>query len=121
MVWENATWRAFAPYASRSPFEMRFAPRRHGHDFARADEGELRGMADILTRCLKALSAALGDPPYNLWVHTSPCDGGDHARYHWHVEMVPRIVVSAGFELATGMHINILAPEEAARRLREEL
>ena len=90
------------------------------HPFAASGEGEIIAMADVLTHTLKGLSALLGNPPYNLWIHTSPCDGGDYGYYHWHVELVPRIIVSAGFELATGMFISILAPEEAARQLREK-
>jgi UDPglucose--hexose-1-phosphate uridylyltransferase len=98
---------------------MRFVPRRHDPDFRSIYAEEIAGMADILASSLRALSDLLGNPPYNLWLHSAPCDGKDHAYYHWHVEMVPRIIVSAGFELATGMHISILAPEEAARQLRE--
>jgi UDPglucose--hexose-1-phosphate uridylyltransferase len=121
IVLENEEWTAYVPYASRAPFEVRFAPRRHNPDFAASDDSEIGGMADILTRTLKGLSGLLGDPPYNLWIHTAPCDGRDHSYFHWHVEMVPRVIISAGFELATGMFINILAPEEAARQLREAM
>jgi UDPglucose--hexose-1-phosphate uridylyltransferase len=119
VILDNGGWVAFVPYAARAPFEVRFSPRRHNPDFAASDAGGLDGMADILTRVLTGLSALLGNPPYNLWIQTAPCDGGDHGYFHWHVEMVPRIIISAGFELATGMYINILAPEEAARQLRE--
>ncbi len=121
VVLENGTWTAFAPYAARAPFEIRFAPRRHNPDFAAIDEGEIEGMAEVLIRTLGAISSLLGDPPYNLWIHTAPNDGKNHAYYHWHVEMIPRIIISAGFEMATGMHLNILAPEEAARQLREHV
>ncbi len=118
VVTENEHWIALVPYASRAPFEMRFAPRRHNPDFASCGEEEVAGMADVLTRSLGALSRLLGGPPYNLWLHSSPCDGGDYAYYHWHLEMVPRIIISAGFELATGMSLSILDPGEAARQLR---
>lgn len=121
VVLENEAWTALVPYAARAPFEMRFAPHRHHPDFGSIAAGETAAMADILTRAMKSLSSLLGNPPYNLWIHSAPCDGGDHGYYHWHVEMVPRIIVSAGFELATGMHISILAPEEAARQLREKI
>jgi UDPglucose--hexose-1-phosphate uridylyltransferase len=120
VVLENEGWTALVPYAARAPFEMRFVPRRHSPDFGSSGEDEIAGMADMLTRALKALSGLLGNPPYNLWLHSSPCDGKDYAYYHWHLEMVPRIIVSAGFELATGMSLSILAPEEAARQLREK-
>jgi UDPglucose--hexose-1-phosphate uridylyltransferase len=121
VVLENESWTALAPYASRSPFEIRFVPHRHNPDFGSIQASEITGMADILTRVLKALSTLLGNPPYNLWLHSVPCDGKQRPYYHWHVEMVPRIIVSAGFELATGMYISILAPEEAARQLREKI
>ncbi|MEW6552763.1 MAG: hypothetical protein AB1384_00560 [Actinomycetota bacterium] len=120
VVLENGGWTVLVPYAARAPFELRFTPRRHDPDFAGCRVDEIADMADALTRALKALSALLGAPPYNLWLHSAPCDGGDYPYYHWHVEMVPRIIVSAGFELATGMSLSILAPEEAARQLREK-
>jgi UDPglucose--hexose-1-phosphate uridylyltransferase len=45
----------------------------------------------------------------NLWLH---------ADAHWHMELVPRITVPAGLELGAGLHVNPLAPETAAERLR---
>lgn len=121
LIAENDGWAAFAPYASRSAFETWFVPLRHEPDFAAAADGVLEGMADILTRVLGGVAALLGDPAYNLWLHSAPCDGRDHRHYHWHVEMVPRIIITAGFEMATGMYIDIVPPEEAARQLREGL
>lgn len=121
VVLENGGWTALAPFASRLPYETWFVPRRHEPDFGRARDGELRAMADILTRTLAALAHALGDPPYNLWLHAAPCDGKDYHYYHYHLELVPRLAVVAGFEMASGMHINVVDPEEAARKLRESL
>ena len=120
VVLENDSWTALVPYASRAPFEIRFVPRRHDPDFGSIRAGEVTGMAGIFSGVLKALSALLGNPPYNLWLHSAPCDGKRYDYFHWHVEMVPRIIVSAGFELATGMHLSILAPQDAARQLRDK-
>jgi UDPglucose--hexose-1-phosphate uridylyltransferase len=39
--------------------------------------------------------------------------------YHWHLEILPRLSKIAGFELASGYHINTVAPEVAARQLRD--
>ncbi len=118
-VAENGTCTCFVPYAARGPFEMRLAPLHHQPDFAAVEDGVLADMAELLIRTLGGLSKVLGNPAYNLWLHSSPCDGKDHRRYHWHVEVVPRIIVSAGFELSTGMCLNVLAPEEAARLIRQ--
>ena len=38
---------------------------------------------------------------------------------HWHVEIVPRTSVVAGFELGAGEFANSVAPEHAAHLLRE--
>jgi UDPglucose--hexose-1-phosphate uridylyltransferase len=120
---------ALAPYASALPFETWILPRRHTHDFARADDGDLRGTAIVLVDLLRRLRGLLQDPPYNLVLHTAP---SPHPRpghpddwstiehdYHWHLELVPRISRRAGFEWGSGYTINPTAPEEAARYLRE--
>jgi len=121
VVAENETWMAFAPYAARFPFETWLMPVRHEPGFERIVHGELEGMAEIIPRVLRGLSRLLEDPPYNLFIHGAPCDGKDYQHYHWHVELIPRITRGAGFELSTGMYINITSPEEAAKQLRETI
>jgi len=39
--------------------------------------------------------------------------------YHWRIEIMPRLTKVAGFEWGTGLYINPVPPEEAARQLRE--
>jgi UDPglucose--hexose-1-phosphate uridylyltransferase len=102
------------PWASRSPFELRVAPRREAASFA--DDGT--GAAMIRT-ALRALAARFGRPPeLNLWVRTAP--RGAEA-FHWHVDIAPRLTVKAGFELGTGVDIDVYPPERAAADLREAL
>ncbi len=129
VVYENERFLVFCPYASRMPFEMQILPLAHAHDFARADEDDLRGLADALRQALFRMKTGLNDPPYNLVFHTSPNVKATSRRtgywntlehdYHWHVEIMPRLTRIAGFEWGTGFHINPTAPEEAARFLRE--
>jgi UDPglucose--hexose-1-phosphate uridylyltransferase len=40
------------------------------------------------------------------------------ARWHWHLEIVPRHGQLAGFELGTGCHITTVSPRDSARLLR---
>ena len=40
-------------------------------------------------------------------------------RYHWHMEILPQITRAAGFEWGTGVHMNSVAPEHAARLFRD--
>ena len=39
----------------------------------------------------------------------------------WHVDIAPRVTVRAGFELGTGVEINVYEPERAAADLRAAL
>ena len=102
------------PWASRSPFEMRVIPRRPS---ARFEEDEGTGTA-MIRRAVDALARLFGPPPLNLWVRTAPQDAD---RFHWHLDIVPRLTVLAGFELGTGVPINVYPPERAASDLREAL
>jgi UDPglucose--hexose-1-phosphate uridylyltransferase len=100
------------PWASRSPFELRVVPRREAASFA--DDGA--GAAMIRT-ALCALAARFGRPPeLNLWVRTAPRGA---ASFHWHVDIAPRLTVKAGFELGTGVDIDVYPPERAAADLRD--
>jgi UDPglucose--hexose-1-phosphate uridylyltransferase len=101
----------FCPWASRSPFELRLAPRSRERRFENDDRG-----AAMLTTALRALEGVFGaTPQLNLWVRTAP-RGSDE--FHWHLDLVPRLATKAGFELGTGVDINVYPPERAAADLR---
>ena len=116
------------PYASRFPFEMHLFPRAHGHDFRLTNDDDLHHLARHLSEVLRRMGAALGEPAYNLMLHTAPNPIARHTRanywttleadWHWHIEILPRLWRVAGFEWGTGFYINPTAPEEAARFLR---
>jgi UDPglucose--hexose-1-phosphate uridylyltransferase len=116
-VWEDASSIAFAPFASRSPFEAWLVPRRHEADFGRASDADLASVAEGLRQVLGRLDRLLGGPPYNLVLHTAPIAGQVDATYHWHWEIHPRLREIAGLELGTGLPVNSVSPEEAADRL----
>jgi UDPglucose--hexose-1-phosphate uridylyltransferase len=100
------------PWASHSPFELRVIPRRES---ARFEEDE--GGAAMIRTALQALAELFDGPPeLNLWVRTAP-RGAD--RFHWHIDIAPRLTIKAGFELGTGVDINVYPPEKAASDLRD--
>jgi len=104
-----------APWASRSPFELRVIPRRPAASFEH--DGEV-GTAMIAT-ALRALAGAFDEPPQlNLWVRTAPRGVEE---FCWHVDIVPKLTIRAGFELGTGVDINVYPPELAASDLRAAL
>ena len=101
------------PWASRSPFELRVIPRREA---ARFEEDE--GGAAMIRTAMRALATRFDGPPeLNLWVRTAP-RGAE--QFHWHVDIAPRLTIKAGFELGTGVDINVYPPERAAVRPARE-
>ncbi|HEY0443693.1 MAG TPA: hypothetical protein VGC90_05685 [Candidatus Limnocylindrales bacterium] len=117
LVWEDASSVAFAPYASRSPFEIWIVPRRHDADFSRATDADVAASAAALREVLGRLAAALDGPPYNLVLHTAPLREQVDATYHWHWEVHPRLREIAGLELGTGLPVNPVSPEDAVEEL----
>ncbi len=80
-------------------------------------------MFENLAKALKSLlmkaDRVLDNPPYNLVIHTSPVQDPTNDHYHWHIEFMPKLTKTAGFEWGTGFYINPTPPEEAAKFLRE--
>ena len=120
---------AFCPFASRHPFEVQIYPRLHGHDFTRVSDEDTRELARLVKRTLKRIRRALSDPDYNLGLHTAPSLNtlarahhdidGMELFWHWRLEIIPRVQSYGGFEIAADVHINPVAPEDAAAHLRD--
>jgi UDPglucose--hexose-1-phosphate uridylyltransferase len=117
LVWEDASSVAFAPYASRSSFEVWIVPRRHEADFGRATKPDVAATSEALRQVLSRLAASLDGPPYNLVLHTAPLREQVDATYHWHWEIHPRLRDIAGLELGTGLPVNPVSPEDAVEEL----
>lgn len=120
IILQNDSYSAFIPYAARSPFETWVLPRRHQASFLETSASERFSLAAILDGLLRMTAQALGDPPYNYYLHTAPLRSSPLPYYHWHLELHPRISIAAGFEMGSGVFINETAPEEAARFIREK-
>jgi UDPglucose--hexose-1-phosphate uridylyltransferase len=102
-----------SPYAARLPYQLLLAPRRPRASFE--DDGPLG--AALLHDGLNRLGRVLGFlPPLNIWVRTAP-RGAE--RFCWRIDILPRLTHLAGLELGTGVHLNIVAPEQAAAQLRD--
>jgi UDPglucose--hexose-1-phosphate uridylyltransferase len=105
-----------APFGSRVPYQLMLAPRRPHARFEEEDGGGGPGCAALLHDGLRRLARRFGTtPPLNLWVRTAP-RGAD--RMCWRIDVFPRLTHLAGLELSTGVHLNIVAPEDAAAALR---
>jgi UDPglucose--hexose-1-phosphate uridylyltransferase len=118
IVYENERFVALAPYASHSSFELRIYPKRHNPRFETVSDKDMHHLADALTRILKKLYKALGDPAYNFFIHTAPLIGEAGQNYHWHLEILPKTSTPAGLELGTGVDVVVVSPEDVPRMLK---
>lgn len=121
IVTESANFVAFCPYASRFPYEVWIAPRRHQPRFEAAQAGELGEASRMARDIIGCIERAVGQTAYNCFLHTQPFDSPQHDHYHWHIEIIPRLTKVAGFEWSTGCFINPYPPESAAAHLRASL
>lgn len=108
---------AFCPRGSANPYELVVAHRSTRARFDEATDAEIDVVARSTHDALLCLRAALGDVAYNLVVHTA--GRGPAPDLHWHVRVTPRVSTRAGFEMGTGVFVNVVSPEAAAETLRE--
>ncbi len=116
---ENDEYTALLPYASHAPFQVRIIPRRHESSFARVPASSLRPLAGVLKQTLSKLHAGLDNPDFNLVIAAAPRGDEDKRYFLWHIDILPRLSLPAGFELGSGMSINPVLPEEANKFLKE--
>ncbi len=116
LVFEDAASVCFAPYSSRSPFELWVVPRHHEADFGASTDEQLTAAAEALQKVIRLLGT-LDGPAYNLVLHTAPLHENVSDTYHWHWEIHPRLREVGGLELGTGLPVNPISPEEAVDEL----
>ena len=119
IVYENNDYVAFTFYASRFPFEMWIFPKKHESQFETMSKHSLERFADAVMESLYKLDKTIDNPPFNFYLHTLPTTSENCASYHWHLEIVPRVSNFGGFELGSGIIINVMSPEEAAHYLNK--
>jgi len=121
LVAEGDGFVAFTPFASAVPYEVRLMPVRHALSFSELTDGEVTALASHLAVLLKAFFSVLPGASYNFVVRSPvrPYPGSE--RYHWHLDLLPRLVRPDGFDLGSGYAVNTVVPEIAAETLRAAL
>lgn len=110
---------ALCPFAPRFAYETWLLPKAHGAVFAESSEQEIIECAHALRETIRRLNRALDNPPFNYFIHSLPMAEAAVHHYHWQLKIMPQLARAAGFEWGTGAHINSIAPEAAAKLLRD--
>lgn len=120
VVFENDLFAAFVPFAASVPFETWILPKGHRTSFGGLSDEEGADFSEVLHGVLAKLDGVCGDPDYNYVIHSSAMRAADEPYLHWHLQLKPRLVTPAGFEMGSGIQINPSIPEDDAARLRKQ-
>jgi UDPglucose--hexose-1-phosphate uridylyltransferase len=118
IVAENARYVVICPFAPRFPYETWILPKQHSSSFELGTQKDHVDLAGILRDTLTRLNRSLNGPAFNYFIHSNPLDQEENDYYHWHMEIIPKLIQVGGFEWGSGSYINIVTPEQSARSLR---
>lgn len=104
---------AFCPYASLYNYEIWIMPLRHLDNVTNLSAAEQRSIARVLQQAVRKITHQL-KLPYNYYFHQVIHDEDQHL----YIKLTPRGSVWAGFEIGSGVVINPVPPEVAAKFYR---
>lgn len=116
----NKDFVAFTFFAARFPFEIWIVPTAQQSHYAEIKAGERKNLAAIMAKVVSMVGGTLREPSLNFWIHSQPTTMQETRYYRWHLEIAPRIGGYGGFELGSGVVIDIMSPEIAAYHLRKK-
>ncbi len=119
IVRETEHFVALCPFASRSPYETRIFPKRHHAAFSWINDREMDDLAGLLKDTLRRIRRRLSAPDYNYFIRSAASGDEDVRFLHWYLAITPRVTTAAGFEIGSGIYINVTSPERAAEHLRQ--
>ncbi len=125
VVLANEHWSAFVPYAARWPFEVFVLPHRKVPDLAALSGPERDAFGPVYLDLLGRLDRLFDGPlPYIAGWHQAPVRADrDVAHLYLQVFSIRRargkLKYLAGSESAMGAFVNDVAPEEAAKLIRD--
>ncbi|MFA7243827.1 MAG: galactose-1-phosphate uridylyltransferase [Patescibacteria group bacterium] len=119
IVYENDNFIAITFFAARFPMETWILPKNHESEFENTPKSHMKSLGESLHCVLQKMEKNVKNIPLNFYIHSLPNTFENSASYHWHLEITPRLANYGGYELGSGVIIDIMSPEEAAEYLRK--
>ena len=113
-IYEDDYIFAFTPYASEYHYEVWIITKRHIDNITKLNKEELKSFTKIYKHILQKLQSI--NLSFNAFMHQVISNDDQH----FYMKIQPRDSVWAGVELGSGLVINSVAPEEAAKFYREK-
>lgn len=120
VISEDEYFNVYCPEFSQWPYEVWFAPKRCETFFGDINKEEVTSLAVNLKKILISLRKIELDPEIQKKFHYT--DGFAYnliiyPQKNWYLRVIPRLMNRAGFELGTGIQLNIVDPAEAAETI----
>lgn len=117
IVMEKNEFVAYCPEFSQWPYELWIVPKVTGTVFGSITDREIENLAPILqwgVRSLERIHKRSEETKtglsYNFYIYP---------KESWYIRLIPRFIHRAGFELGTGLSVNIVDPKDAANEFRK--
>lgn len=118
---DNTYFVTYCPDFSQWPYEMWISPKKEKTLFSDISDEEMKDLSELFQKMIRKLKVISAKPEvqklrggagfnYNFYIH--------HDK-DWFIRIIPRFIHRAGFELGTGLNVNIIDPTEAANELKE--
>jgi UDPglucose--hexose-1-phosphate uridylyltransferase len=118
VVAETQRFVALTPFAPHGPYELWLASRGASGCLRAVPDEALAELAEILSRGIRVALRASGRSAYNLVFRLPPAGALAHPAAFWTLEIRPRGGGPAGLELASGLDVVAVGPEECAAEMR---
>lgn len=120
LIFEDEYFHTYCPEFSQWPYEVWFSPKKCETFFGDINQAEISSLAINLKKILNSLRKIELDPAIQKKFHYT--DGFAYniiiyPRKNWYLRVIPRLMNRAGFELGTGIQLNIVDPSEAAETI----
>lgn len=118
-VFENESFVLVFPKDGRFSHESWIIPKNHQTHYENISDNQLSDLSEILSKQIKKINSSLHNPAFNVFINNGLYDEKNSEIYHWYIQIIPRTSFLAGFELATGIYINQVEPEIAAKQFKQ--
>ena len=116
VIFENEKFIAIEPYAAAYKYETHIYPKRHISSFE--NEDDILQLSQTIHKVFNMLYNTIGDFPFNLYLNSLLKTKKDYKNsYHYSFRIIPKITGSAGFEMASGIRVNSVYPEDATNMI----
>jgi UDPglucose--hexose-1-phosphate uridylyltransferase len=118
LVLDNRLFYVYCPDFSQWPYEVWIAPKKEKMTFGDILDEEINDLSQIAQTIIKKLHRIFDQKKltkdnnfgYNYYIYPQE---------NWYLRIIPRFVHRAGFELGTGLSVNVIDPMVAAQELKE--